>query len=169
MINLEKNWQALKDLLWSPFPDKQVYIDDLDNLMVIKRDEGLLDVVAYGHVTGDYFFQAGVLKFVLDVKRTRESNGWNSGALKFILNIPLAKMKYLSSLRAFPDDVEYFYFEPIRSGHSAPILQDLHKEIQVLVDRKQRARENRAEMDATDTERDIMNALRNGNGEIYGL
>ncbi len=40
------NWNRLKQLLWQPFPGQQLYLDDREEILAIKKDDSV-EIVGY--------------------------------------------------------------------------------------------------------------------------
>jgi len=128
MNHFENNWKLLKELWWEPFLDRQVYLDDLDNVFVIKENDGSFVIVGYLHTTGYLFGVGALISFINDINKIAIER-WPKGNLKMVINRPISNIKSSSLMKMLPSDVEYYFFDKVIHKNMIPTIQDLRREI----------------------------------------
>lgn len=165
------NKKRIKDLFWLADPEKQIYSDEDDDIYVIKQDDKI-KVIGYFHGgIRPLFISQSVFKFIKDLKKLCNDKSWTNYQLIIITDFTL---RYISHTDAenLPKDIHYFIFKAnATSGRFVYELipQNLNREIE---ESRSKFRQSKimpqSEYDPN-SEEAIMNAIKNGNGDLYGL
>lgn len=159
------DWKLIKGLSWYKFPNQQIYLDEEEQVIVMKRKSGSIVVAMYLWLEHTKFISIG--NFISMINEIKEwgYNKWGSNDISIILNFRLSIL-FFSDIEKLPKDVKYFHIE----GKQI-YLQDVAANIECSktnFDGKVRLVSRKNHIDIDD-ESQIMQALKNGNAEGFGF
>lgn len=170
----KENWEKLKFTFWDKFPKHQLFIDDNDSVAAFRKKNGKVIVVAYAHYEGNanrlsiksnrwnsFLLGKGILDFIEDINKL-VLNKCGEANIVLIFNFEIYNLLY-ETLIKFPKSINYYLLNDLDKKFLKP--QKLAGSIRAS---KVREPSKRRTEYIPDTESDIMRALREGNGDLFG-
>jgi len=161
----------VKDLVWNSNPDNQIYSDEDDDIYVIRNGE-TTDVYAYLHGGHKPFLiGSSVLEFIDDLKKLCIAKSWKNCQIKFVTDFELRHIFHTDIKRL---DRNIVYLKLKVSAVTGPFVyelipQNLNREIEESETKHRLSKIMPHSNFDPDSESAIMNAIKNGNGDMYGL
>jgi len=169
------NRNRVKEIYWLANPQNQVYKDEDDDIYVIQRDSQIL-VVGYLHCLPNPYglgLNDDLLEFICDLKKLCVAKEWTNFEL-FIISDFRLRLISPESLLQLPKDIKFYILENNILGLSPPMFpkqQNLKHEFSESQRKSNRRIKSGPSIldEDPNSERAIMRALKNGDGDRYGL
>lgn len=168
----EKNWLLLKDCYWYPNEQGQIYLDNTEHILVVERqNKGL--VLGYLHAGSSLtFIGADLSNFISSIKTLCIKKKWDSYELIIATDFELRMLNHYS-ITKLPADIKYISVSSSSicgKKPSGPYIQCLKSATRDSYNRKYHYRKrSSSNYSSFDSEESIMRALKNGDGDLYGL
>lgn len=165
--NCDLNWSKIKEQSWQRFPERQLFIDDKENIFAMKRRNGNIVVVGYMHYNSREMVAASdLIKFANSVIALAKDK-YNTSDIVMITNMWLKDSKNLPQT-PYPEEATYYHIDYKGEIIKTP-LSEIYDNIKSKVEERKKEKIRRKnDPDVIDEEAIIMNAIKYGYGDNYG-
>lgn len=180
MSNCGLYWSRIKKQSWDKFPDRQLYLDEGENIFALKRKDGKIVVVGYMHFIRPecWHFGDNLRKFASDVIALARDK-FKTSDIVIISNKLLESLKIMPKT-PYPEEAAYYHIDSRGEITKDPLDKiNEHIKSKIAETEQERIKKKNARLSGDDSydyylndgpneEEIIMGAIKYGYGDIYG-